>query len=55
MAMPDGTRNLVDSSVFDLKLEADISKGNRVPKAIAKYRMPNETNWNDVKIPVEWQ
>jgi hypothetical protein len=55
MAMPDGTRNLVDSSVFDLKLEADIFKGNRVPKAIAKYRMPNETNWNNVKIPVEWQ
>ncbi len=55
MAMPDGTRNLVDSSVFDLKLEADISKGNRVPKAIAKYRMPNTDDWHDVKIPVEWQ
>jgi hypothetical protein len=55
MAMPDGTRNLVDSSVFDLQLEADINLGNRVPKAIAKYRMPNTSNWLDVKIPVDWQ
>lgn len=55
MAMPEGTRNLVDSSVFDLQLEADINLGNRVPKAIAKYRMPNTNNWLDVKIPVEWQ
>lgn len=55
MAMPDGTRNLVDSSVFDLKLEADITKGNRVPKATAKYRMPNTDNWLPVTIPVDWQ
>lgn len=55
MAMPDGTRNLVDSSVFDLKMEADINLGNRVPKAIAKYRMPNTNDWQQVKIPVEWQ
>lgn len=55
MAMPEGTRNLIDSSVFDLKLEADINKGNRVPKAIAKYRMPNTDDWHDVKIPFEWQ
>jgi hypothetical protein len=55
MAMPEGTRNLVDSSVFDLRLEADIQKGNRVPKSIAQYRMPNSDDWHDVKIPVDWQ
>lgn len=55
MAMPEGTRNLVDSSVFDLMLEADINMGNRVPKPIAKYRMPNTKDWRNVKIPVEWQ
>ena len=55
MAAPDGTANLIKSSVFDLRLEADINLGNRVPKAIAKYRMPNSDNWLDVKIPVDWQ
>lgn len=55
MAMPEGTRNLIDSSVFDLQLETDILRGNRVPKAIAQYRMPNTDNWLPVNIPVEWQ
>jgi len=55
MGAPNGTANLIKSSVFDLRLETDILKGNRVPKAIAKYRMPNSDNWNDVTIPVEWQ
>ena len=55
MGAPNGTANLIKSSVFDLRLETDILKGNRVPKAIAKYRMPNSDNWSDVTIPVEWQ
>jgi hypothetical protein len=55
MGAPNGTANLIKSSVFDLKLEADINKGNRVPKSIAKYRMPNSDNWADVQIPIEWQ
>jgi|GEM_PF-6964840 len=55
MGAPNGTANLIKSSVFDLRLETDILKGNRVPKAIAKYRMPNSDNWNDVTIPIEWQ
>ena len=55
MGAPNGTANLIKSSVFDLRLETDILKGNRVPKAIAKYRMPNSDNWADVTIPVEWQ
>lgn len=55
MGAPNGTANLIKSSVFDLRLETDILKGNRVPKAIAKYRMPNSDNWQDVTIPVEWQ
>ena len=55
MGAPAGTANLIKSSVFDLRLEADPSKGNRIPKAIAKYRMPNSDDWLDVKIPIEWQ
>ena len=55
MGAPNGTANLIKSSVFDLRLETDILKGNRIPKAIAKYRMPNSDNWADVTIPVEWQ
>lgn len=55
MGAPNGTANLIKASVFDLRLETDILRGNRVPKAIAKYRMPNTDNWTDVKIPVEWQ
>ena len=55
MGAPNGVANLIKASVFDLRLETDILKGNRVPKAIAKYRMPNSDNWNDVTIPVEWQ
>ena len=55
MGAPNGTANLIKSSVFDLRLETDILKGNRIPKAIAKYRMPNSDNWHDVTIPVDWQ
>ena len=55
MGAPNGTANLIKSSVFDLRLETDILKGNRVPKAIAKYRMPNTDDWQPVTIPVEWQ
>jgi hypothetical protein len=55
MGAPNGTANLIKASVFDLQLETDILKGNRVPKAIAKYRMPNTDNWLDVRIPLEWQ
>ena len=55
MGAPNGVANLIKASVFDLRLETDILKGNRIPKAIAKYRMPNSDNWNDVTIPVEWQ
>ena len=55
MGAPNGTANLIKSSVFDLRLETDILKGNRVPKAIAKYRMPNTDDWLNVKIPTEWQ
>ena len=55
MGAPNGISNLIKSSVFDLRLETDILKGNRIPKAIAKYRMPNSDNWNDVTIPKEWQ
>jgi hypothetical protein len=55
MGAPAGTANLIKSSVFDLKLEADATKGNRIPKAIAKYRMPNSDNWQDVTIPTDWQ
>ena len=55
MGAPDGFSQAIKDNLFDLKLEADPMKGNRVPKAIAKYRMPNTDNWLDVKIPVEWQ
>lgn len=55
MGAPNGTANLIKSSVFDLRLETDILKGNRIPKAIAKYRMPNTDFWHDVTIPVDWQ
>jgi hypothetical protein len=55
MGAPSGTANLIKSSVFDLRLETDILKGNRVPKAIAKYRMPSSDDWADVQIPIEWQ
>jgi hypothetical protein len=39
----------------DIPYFCQINKGNRVPKAIGKYRMPSEHKWTDVKIPVEWQ
>lgn len=55
MGAPNGTANLIKASVFDLRLETDILRGNRVPKAIAQYRMPNTDNWQPVTIPVEWQ
>ena len=55
MGAPDGFSQAIKDNLFDLKLEADPMKGNRVPNAIAKYRMPNTDNWLDVKIPVEWQ
>lgn len=55
MGAPDGFSQAIKDNLFDLKLEADPMQGNRVPKAIAKYRMPNTDNWQDVKIPVEWQ
>lgn len=55
MGAPNGISNLIKASVFDLRLETDILKGNRIPKAIAKYRMPNSDDWNDVTIPKEWQ
>lgn len=55
MGAPDGFSQAIKDNLFDLKLEADPMQGNRVPKAIAKYRMPNTDNWLDVKIPVEWQ
>lgn len=55
MGAPDGFAQAIKDNLFDLKLEADPMQGNRVPKAIAKYRMPNSDNWHDVTIPVEWQ
>jgi len=38
-----------------LRTEADPLQGNRIPKAIGRFRMPSEHKWTDVKIPVEWQ
>ena len=55
MGAPDGFAGAITSNLFDLALEANPLEGNRVPKAIAKYRMPNSDSWLDVTIPVEWQ
>lgn len=55
MGAPDGFAQAIKDNLFDLKLEADPMQGNRVPKEIAKYRMPNSDDWHNVKIPVEWQ
>lgn len=55
MGAPEGFSQAIKDNLFDLKLEADPMQGNRVPKAIAKYRMPSSDEWQDVKIPVEWQ
>jgi hypothetical protein len=55
MACPSGFSDAIRDNLFDLRTEADPLQGNRIPKAIGKYRMPSEHRWTDVKIPVEWQ
>jgi len=55
MGAPAGISDLLHNNLLDLRLEPDLSQGNRIPKAIGKYRMPSEHKWTDVRIPVEWQ
>jgi len=46
-----GTKAMYQNTLLDLKLSADPTKGNRVPKEYGELRLPGSSDWETVKIP----